>query len=135
MLEKRTFHFVGYFSGNAEEPPNQEIQTSALGLEFAVTYARSLHFVYFTIRIDWNCPFLMSLMNFFSYMSPRFCQNLSHHRTNNHNIGVNSPYQISSKPILNPGEDWREMHWLMLSSKDSMCNTESYSNFELNCQI
>ena len=40
-------------------------------------------FVYFAVRIVWNFPFLMFLMNFFSYIGLRFCQNLSNHRTNN----------------------------------------------------
>ena len=35
--------------------------------------------LYFLIWIIQSCPFLMSLMNLFSYMLSRFYQNLSHH--------------------------------------------------------
>ena len=50
-----------------------------MGLGVTVTYARSVGFVYFIIRIIWSRPFLMSLMKFFSYMLPGFHQNLSSH--------------------------------------------------------
>ena len=63
-------------------PPSkskQEIQKSTMGLGVTVTYACSVGFVYFIIRIIWSRPFLMSLMKFFSYMLPGFHQNLSNH--------------------------------------------------------
>ena len=59
------------------------------------------------------CTFLMSLMNIFSYMCPRFLPksvSSSHHRTNTDNVGVSSsPNQISWKWVPNPGQEWREM--------------------------
>ena len=81
VFEITTSHLVVYFSGNAEEPLNQRKRSKnqLWGLKVTVTYARSVGFVYFAIRILWNCPFLMSLMNFFSYILSRFHQNLSHH--------------------------------------------------------
>ena len=44
-----------------------------------VTYARSVGFVYFAIRIVLSRPFLISFMNFFSYVPPHFHQTLSPH--------------------------------------------------------
>ena len=49
-----------------------------MGLGLTVTYAHSVGFVYFVIRIVWSRPFLMSLMDFYSYMLPRFYRNLCH---------------------------------------------------------
>ena len=81
VFEIRTFHFAGYSSGKAEDPCHQnkrpKHQLWILGV--IVTYAHSMGFVYFVIRIVWSHPFLMFLVNFFSYMHPRFHQNLCHH--------------------------------------------------------
>ena len=51
VFEIRTFHLVIYYSGNAEEPLNQNKRSkkSTLGLEVTVTYASSVGFVYFAV--------------------------------------------------------------------------------------
>ena len=53
VFEIRTFHLVGYFSGKAEEPLNQNKRSkkSAMGVGVTVTYAHSVSFVYFVIQI------------------------------------------------------------------------------------
>ena len=70
VFEIRTFHLVGYFLGNAEEPLNlskQEIQKSALSLEVTATYTCSVGFVIFQFE-PYEIPIMMSLKNFFSYI-------------------------------------------------------------------
>ena len=52
----------------------------------------------------------------------------SHYRTNTHHVAVlNSPSQISSKWILNRGQDIKYRYLINKSSKDSMHNTEFFS--------
>ena len=49
----------------------------------------------------------------------------SHYRTNTHHVAVlNLPSQISSKWILNRGQDVKYRYLINKSSKDSMHNTE-----------
>ena len=143
VFEIRTFHLVGYFSGNAEEPSKQQlwvwslemqkslfIKTTALGLvsgnaEEPLNQNNSFGFGgYCNIcALSELCLFCNSnrmkfpfpdvfpdvfdelLFLYASSFSPESVSS-SHHRTNTHNVGVlNSPNQISSKRILNAGQD------------------------------
>ena len=49
------------------------------GFGVTITYAHSVGFVYFVIRIVLSRSFLISFRNFFSYVLPCFLQNLFHH--------------------------------------------------------
>ena len=113
MFEIRTIHLSGYSSGKTEEPLNQNKRfNNQLWIGVTATYARSEDQVYFVIRITWSRPFLIALMDLFSYMLPCFHQNLSksHHQTNTHYVEVlNLLNQMSSKRILSPGQDCSEI--------------------------
>ena len=92
MFEQRTFHLVGYFSWNAEKSLNQDksSKNQLWVLSFSDVF-NELLFLYV------------------SSFSPKSVSS-SHHWTNTDNAGVlNSPNQISSKPVSNPGQDWRKM--------------------------
>ena len=77
VFEIKTFYWAGYFSGKAEEPLNQnkrfKNQLYAWGT-LKLKQAQGLCLFYILNQL--KSPFL-SFLNFFSYILPRFYQNMS----------------------------------------------------------
>ena len=86
------------------------MQKKALGMGVTVTYAHSVGFIYFVIRVVYiKSPFRDIFDAFlFLYVSSFSLKSVSssHYRTNTQHVRVlNSPNQISSKWILSREQD------------------------------
>ena len=148
MFEIRTFHLAGYFSGKAEESPNQnkrfKNQLWVWGSLCKLCTLSGLCLFYHSYHMRLSFPDLFDEFFFYaSSFSPKSVPS-SHHWTNTHHVGVlNSLNHISWMYTLNPliksraqaRTDMKYKFVIKKSSKDSMHNTEYFSYVESYCQI